>query len=76
MASALFLKIGQCLEKAGFTEVDFIAFAIMSRAITPLGTQRSDLETITIAGEQLASQTSQRMSLTTSTSCFVIIFIG
>ena len=50
MTSALFLKTGQCLEKAGFAEMDLIRIAIMSRAITPSSTESSDLETITIDG--------------------------
>ena len=38
MVSALFLKIGQCLEKVGFTEMDLICIAIMTGPITSLGT--------------------------------------
>ena len=46
----LFLKTGQCQEKAGFTEVDFIRFAIMTGTISPLGTECSDLGAVTFNG--------------------------
>ena len=71
---ALSPEAGNRPEKAGFAQMDLIAFAIVGRAITPTGAKSAELQPIAFM-RVLSPQTSHRTSLIDSVCSIAGIFI-